>query len=161
NREPALCSLFFVHDLVLGGTPMDLPWAIQQLTAHCATICQLCEGISVEQSRAKPQPEAWSILEVVNHLVDEEREDFRQRLDLTRHRPEVDWPPIDREGWVTSRAYQQRDLRQSLAAFTAERQRSIEWLQALDNPDWHRARIHPSGFTLHAGDLLSAWVAHD
>jgi hypothetical protein len=140
---------------------MELSWAIQQLTAHAASITQLCLAVSDMQARVKPNPEAWSILEVINHLVDEEREDFRQRVDLTLHQPETDWPPIDPQGWVTSRAYQQRDLRQSVAIFAAERERSLEWLGTLRDPDWSLSRTHPSGFVLRAGDLLSAWVAHD
>lgn len=140
---------------------MNLSWAIQQLTSNGESIARLCAAVSNEQARVKPDPAAWSILEVVNHLYDEEREDFRQRVDLTLHQPNSDWPPIDPEGWVTSRAYQQRDLRESIANFTAERKRSIEWLHGLQSPDWTIARAHPSGFVLRAGDLLSAWVAHD
>ena len=140
---------------------MDISWMIQQLTTHGASITQLCSTVSQADARVKPNPQAWSILEVINHLYDEEREDFRQRLDLTLHQPETEWPAIDPEAWVTSRAYQQRDLQQSIANFAAERKRSIEWLHTLRDPDWSRLRTHPSGFALRAGDLLSAWVAHD
>lgn len=62
---------------------MDLAWAIQQLTVHGATITQLCESVSEAQAHVKPDLQCWSILEVINHLFDEEREDFRRRLDLT------------------------------------------------------------------------------
>jgi len=140
---------------------MNLSWAIQQLADHGESIVKLCASVSDEHARVKPDPDAWSILEVINHLYDEEREDFRQRLDLTLHRPEVDWPPIDPQGWVTSRAYQQRELQQSIAGFAAERRQSIAWLRGLEAPDWQASRAHPSGFVLRAGDLLSAWVAHD
>jgi hypothetical protein len=140
---------------------MHLAWAIQQLGAHSTSITQLCVALSEADARIKPDPRSWSILEVINHLYDEEREDFRQRLDLTLHQPGSDWPPIDPEGWAASRAYQQRDLQQSIANFAAERQRSLAWLQALHNPDWSRSHTRPSGFVMCAGDLLSAWVAHD
>jgi uncharacterized damage-inducible protein DinB len=140
---------------------MNLSSAIEQLTAHSASITQLCLAVSDEQARVKPAAQSWSILEVINHLYDEEREDFRQRIDLTLHQPDADWPPIDPAGWVTSRAYQQRDFRQSVASFAAEREQSIAWLQGLQDADWERSRTHPAGFVLHAGDLLGAWVAHD
>jgi len=140
---------------------MNLISAIDQLTAHSASITQLCLSVSDEHARIKPDAQSWSILEVINHLYDEEREDFRQRIDLTLHQPDVDWPPIDSEGWVTSRACQRRDLRQSVANFAAEREQSVAWLQKLQDADWDRSRTHPEGFVLRAGDLLSAWVAHD
>jgi len=140
---------------------MNLSWAIQQLADHGECVVKLCASASDAHARVKPDADSWSILEVINHLCDEEREDFRQRLDLTLHRPEADWPPIDPQGWVTSRAYQQRDLQQSIASFAAERRQSIAWLRELRAPDWQMSRAHPSGFVLRAGDLLSAWVAHD
>ena len=140
---------------------MKLEAAIEQLKAHGTSINQLCLSVSDEHARLKPDANSWSILEVINHLYDEEREDFRQRIDLTLHQPEVDWPPIDPAGWVTSRAYQQRDLQESTANFAAERERSLAWLQTLQDADWERSRTHPAGFTLRAGDLLAAWVAHD
>ena len=63
----------------------------------------LVSGLSLEQARWKPSLDKWSILEVVNHLYDEEREDFRQRLSLVLADPMQPWPPIDPRTWVTSR----------------------------------------------------------
>lgn len=140
---------------------MDLQWAHTQLTANATTITHLFENVSVEQARVKPDPQSWSMLEVINHLYDEEREDFRARLDFLLHRSDNAWPPTDPAGWVTARVYQQRDLHQSIANFNAERQQSLQWLQSLESPDWTQSRRHPSGFVLQAGDLLASWVAHD
>ncbi len=98
---------------------------------------------------------------MVNHLYDEEREDFRERLDLLLHQPEADWPPIDPAGWVATRQYNQRDLASSLANFLEERQRSLEWLRNLSQPDWDSGRMAPWGSKMRAGDMLAAWLAHD
>ena len=107
------------------------------------------------------RPDAWSILEVINHLYDEEREDFRRRLDLTLHHPDTPWPPIDPPGWVTRRRYNRRDLAGSLANFCNERRHSILWLAGLQQPDWQSARQHPAAGRITAGDLLAAWLVHD
>lgn len=140
---------------------MDADWAIQQLASTAVAIPQLAQLIVEPHAHIRPTPESWSIVEVINHLVDEEREDFRQRLDLLLHNPTAPWPPIDPVGWVTERAYQQRSLAPSVAAFTAERQRSLQWLQSLAAPDWNQGQQHPAGFFMRAGDLLAAWAAHD
>jgi hypothetical protein len=140
---------------------MELEWAIGRLEAQEPIIAALLAGFSQEQARRRPAPDAWSALEVACHLLDEEREDFRQRLDFTLHRPGEPWPPIDPEGWVTARAYSQRDLAETVAAWRAERQRSLAWLRGLASPGLGVARRHPAGFELRAGDLLAAWVAHD
>lgn len=140
---------------------MELAAAIASLADQAELIPALAAGVAPADARWRPAPDQWSLLEVLCHLLDEEREDFRQRLDLTLHHPAAEWPPIDPEGWVTARAYQQRDPAATLAAWRDERRRSLEWLRGLGAPDLSVARRHPAGFELRAGDLLAAWVAHD
>jgi hypothetical protein len=141
--------------------PASLPWAIGALAAQEEMVAALVAGVSAEDARFRPGPGQWSTVEVLAHLLDEEREDFRRRLDLTLHHPDTEWPPIDPEGWATARNYQERDLAETLAAWRAERQASLAWLRGIGTPDLAVARRHPAGFELRAGDLLAAWVAHD
>lgn len=135
--------------------------AASRLATSAETIRTLVETADAAQAGWRPAPDQWSILEVVNHLADEEAEDFRTRLDLLVSRPGEPWPPIDPEGWVVSRAYATRDLRESLARFRDERSRSLAWLRTLQVPDWHRAYEHPAAGPITAGDLLASWVVHD
>ncbi len=139
---------------------MELEFFLTQMSTHIGAISSLTLGISTEQARWKPDPEKWSILEVINHLYDEERLDFRLRLDILLHHPDQSWPPINPQGWVTERAYNQRDLVQSVDDFLLERQKSLAWLKGLENPDWNASVTAPFG-TFSAGDIFSAWMAHD
>ncbi|HEY7019533.1 MAG TPA: DinB family protein [Ktedonobacterales bacterium] len=140
---------------------MDLAYCRIRLQQSAAAIVALAEGAKPEQARWKPTPEEWSLLEVICHLHDEEREDFRQRLDLTLHHPEADWPPIHPSRWVTERAYNQRDLPGMVADFAQERDRSLAWLDSLSHPDWDAAHLHPLAGKMTASNMLGAWVAHD
>lgn len=140
---------------------MKLAACHAQLSQHADVIRTLVTSVSEEQARWKPSPDEWSILEVINHLYDEERADFRTRLDLLLHDPEAEWPPIDPMGWVTERRYNERPLDDSLHSFLSERQRSLTWLDTLDSPNWDNSKTHPVAGTFHAGDMLAAWVAHD
>jgi hypothetical protein len=140
---------------------MHLQLALTRLSANAEAIAALVRSASEAQARWKPAPDSWSILEVICHLYDEEREDFRQRVDFTLHRPEAAWPPIDPPGWVTARAYNQREPRAALEAFLSERQQSLGWLAGLRDPNWASAKAHPAGGQVTAGDVLAAWVAHD
>ena len=132
-----------------------------QLARNAETIRHLMDGIDEQQARWKPTDADWSIVEVINHLYDEEREDFRMRVDYTLHKPDAAWPPIDPVGWVTERRYNERDFVESLQNFLREREQSVAWLVELVAPTWDSAKVHPAGFTLRAGDLLAAWLAHD
>ncbi|MGE0157911.1 MAG: DinB family protein [Gemmatimonadales bacterium] len=132
----------------------------ERLRANAEVLAAQVAGVGDEQARWKPDPAQWSILEVVNHLADEEVEDFRARLDATLHRP-GSWPPIDPQGWPLSRRYNERDLGESLDRFLAARAESLAWLDALVQPDWSLAYEHPSIGPISAADLLTSWVAHD
>lgn len=140
---------------------MNLAPIAARLQRQAEAIHALAAGASAEQARWKPDPASWSLLEVINHLDDEERLDFRVRLDLLLHRPQEPWPPIDPQGWVLSRAYNERDLADSLARFREARTDSISWLGALEDPNWESAATSPWGYTIRAGDMLAAWLAHD
>lgn len=139
---------------------MELDHVISRMAANASTFESLTRGLSAEQAVWKPAPDRWSILEVVNHLYDEEREDFRQRLELVLKDPSLVWPPIAPQEWVTTRAYGKRDLDESLSNFLSERQKSLAWLKSLRTPNLESRHERETG-SLRAGDLLASWLAHD
>jgi hypothetical protein len=139
---------------------IDAEALLAMFESNTGRIRSLVEGVTPEQGRWKPDPKSWSILEVINHLYDEEREDFRVRLDIILHRPDQAWPPIDPQGWVTSRAYQERELAPSLQSFLDERASSLDWLRGLTVSDWQAGYQTRFGL-IRAGDMFAAWVAHD
>lgn len=139
---------------------MNYQKAMQHLRNNSEVIRLLVQDLDDETARRRPDADSWSILEVVNHLFDEEREDFRAHLNQILYKPEEEWLRIDPQGWVTERQYNGRSLADSLANFLQERQRSLDWLAGLAEPDWETFRAAPWG-NFSAGDLLAAWVAHD
>jgi hypothetical protein len=139
---------------------MDPDILMQLIAKHAEAIRTLVQPISDAQARWKPSPEDWSILEVVNHLFDEELEDFRAHLDFVLYHADQPWPEIDPEGWVTERAYNQREIGESLDKFLKAREESLAWLERLETPNWEAAYQLEWG-PLTAGDMLASWVAHD
>ncbi|MGD8625884.1 MAG: DinB family protein [Anaerolineae bacterium] len=139
---------------------MDLQFITTQMESNVTAIQALARGVSDEQARWRPGPDDWSLLEVINHLHDEEIEDFKAHLDLILHHPGEPWPAIDPQGWVTQRGYNQRDPASSLGHFLRAREASLRWLKELPAPDWQATYQAPFG-PIRAGDMLAAWVAHD
>jgi len=117
--------------------------------------------VTPEQARWKPESGAWSVLEVVGHLCDEEVHDFRARLRHVTGGASGLWPPIDPEGWSRERRYNEQDLTERLECFARERAASVSWLRSLPGVDWGAAYQHPKFGAIRAGDLLAAWGAHD
>lgn len=139
---------------------MNTHTAAVQLKTQGQAITALVTGLTLEETRWKPAPESWSVLEVLNHLVDEEIYDFRAHLDHILHSPDQPWPSIDPVGWVTLHHYNEADPDKTLARFVSEREKSLIWLTGLPPLDWDAAVTHSWG-TLSAGDMLASWLAHD
>ncbi len=123
-------------------------------------IGSLLMGIDEEQARIRPGPGAWSILEVVCHLYDEEREDFREHLDCIINRPNDEWHRIDPSAWVTSRKYNEQNLREMKEKFFGERSKSLDWLKGLSGANWDASHSTPFG-DRSAGQVYASWIAHD
>ena len=101
------------------------------------------------------------MLEIACHLVDEEVEDFRLRVEYTLLKPGEKWPAIDPEGWVKSREYSTRDYKQTIEKFIYEREKSIQWLKDLENVNWDNKYTHPEFGSMSAKMILFNWLAHD
>jgi hypothetical protein len=143
-------------------TPIfGIPYAVERLSRQRAVIYALAAGVDGDQARWKPTTDDWSILEVINHLYDEERDDFRTRLDLILHDPTADFPPIDPPLWVIERHYNERDFTESVQNFLSEREKSLAWLRSLEHFDPIAEHRHPQFGSMSAGEMLAAWVAHD
>ena len=139
---------------------MQFKTLYQELVNSTEMIRALIKDIDQEQAQVKPDPESWSTLEVVCHLYDEEREDFREHVDFILHRQNEEWHAIDPQGWVTERKYNQQNLAEMQEKFFGERWKSVEWLRGLAEANWDTIYTSQYGSTT-AGEMFACWVAHD
>ena len=139
---------------------MQFKTLYQELVNSTEMIRALIRDIDQEQAQVKPDAESWSILEVVCHLYDEEREDFREHLDFILHRQNEEWHRIDPEGWVVERKYNEQSVYEMADQFFAEREKSLEWLIEIAEADWQTTYTSEYG-SMKAGEMFSCWVAHD
>jgi hypothetical protein len=141
-------------------TKMKFAELYQEMVSSTEIIRALIANISPEEAQVKPTPEAWSILEVVCHLHDEEREDFREHLDFILHRQNEEWHEIDPQGWVAERKYNEQNLLEMQGKFFTERKQSLEWLKTLTDVDWEISYDSQYG-PVTAAEMFCCWVAHD
>jgi hypothetical protein len=139
---------------------IDIHSTIRQLTVNAEVIRAFLHTISDEQAAWKPNPETWSMKEVMEHIYNEERIDFRMHLKEMFSSPPLAWDALHEE------YLRVESCRQALDRFLAERESSIDWLKAMKSPDWEvesRASFGPSNevLVLRAGDVLVSWLAHD
>lgn len=138
-----------------------LNYYIHSLSANKAVFENLFHGLPEVEYNWREREGKWNLLEVVCHLYDEEREDFRARVKSVLEYPELHFPKIDPVAWVTERNYAGQDYQSMLSKFLQERDASIAWLSNLKNPEWENAYDHPKVGPITARFLLANWVAHD
>lgn len=155
-RWPAIAEMCY-------APRMDTTHLRKRLEHSGHAIAGLLEKVPPDEASFRPTPDRWTLVEIVNHLADEEREDFRARMQSLADDPSHDWPAIDPSGWVTSRQYASRDFAESVSRWKQERGESLAWLAKTHEID------HSLTYTgarsgnpaLHAGDLMLSWIAHD
>ena len=147
---------------------MEFQMLYQELVNSTEMIRALIKDIGQEQAQVKPSRGSWSILEVVCHLYDEEREDFREHLDFiistslnaSLHRQHEEWHSISTTAWVKLRKYNQQNFKSMQRKFFNERKKSLGWVKSLKNADWN-ITYQTKWRTMTAGDMFASWVAHD
>jgi hypothetical protein len=139
---------------------MEFQTLYQELVNSTEMIRALLNDMGQEQAQAKSDAESWSILDVVCHLYDEEREDFREHLDFILHRQNGEWHDIDPQSWVSERKYSEQDFSKMQGKFFTERKQSLEWLNGLANANWETIYTSQYGST-SAGEMFACWIAHD
>ncbi len=139
---------------------IDMSDIIHRLSHNAEAIRALVTSLSDEQAEWKPDPDTWSMKEVMAHVYNEERVDFRQHIKEILSQPQQPWGGLQPE-WLSVES-----CHQALAGFLFEREASIAWLKELTVTDWDtiiQATFGPSNevLKLSAGDVLTSWVEHD
>jgi hypothetical protein len=118
------------------------------------------QTVSEEQAHWKPGQASWSLSEVLNHLYNEERNDFRLHLNELLSDPPKPW------GTLHAKWFEIKEHLRALEGFLVEREASLAWLGALVAPHWDittQITFGPSSdpMVLSAGELLVSWVEQD
>lgn len=134
---------------------------INELQKNKDVIYNLLKDETENAFKWKQSSKKWCLLEIICHLYDEEREDFRFRTQWVLEKPNQTPPPFNPINWVHERKYLEQDYHNVLMKFTAERERSITWLKSLKDINWEHSFVHPKLGILTAKYFLENWLAHD
>ena len=140
---------------------MNLVYIASELEKNRSVFLGLFTGLTAEEYLWRPLPQKWCLLEILCHLYDEEREDFRARVRHVLERPEAPLAPIRPVEWVSERRYMDQDYEKVLRGFLHERDQSLDWLRSLEYPGWDNVHKHPKLGRMTAGKFLVNWLAHD
>lgn len=127
---------------------------IQTLAATPLRLKATLKGIPRKRLVARPAPGKWSILEIVCHMRDMEREAYlaRYRRILAEDNPLL--PDLDGDQTALERDYRAQKLAPVLKGWTAARRECLKLLKAVKAPQWARFGTHESAGRLSMEDFL-------
>lgn len=140
---------------------MDIEYAVKQLQSNKNVIFHLLNGSTEQEFKWKQTPAKWSLLEIICHLYDEEREDFRTRFMNVVETPDERPPSFDPVAWVTERKYAEQNFEEKLSFFLLEREKSITYLGKLKNPNLEQGYNYGDYGLVNGSFFLANWIAHD
>ena len=138
---------------------MEVKDLISQLIKNKDLFHLSFSDIPESQFNWKPvESDIWSLKEILCHLYDEERLDFKPRIScIIEQNPP---PPINPPEWVKS--YASKDYNTTLASFIKEREHSIAFLNAFDSKHWNTTYQYPDNGPIRSCRFfLDNWLAHD
>ncbi len=143
---------------------MEPSWedTVALLARTPAILAAWLSGLTPAQSRLSEGGNAWSLLEVVGHLIYGERTDWMPRIQLILKSGDArPFEPFDMKGHEAEAAG--RSMPELLEAFARLRRQNLEALSGLRlrPEDLGRHGRHPELGRVTLGQLLSTWAAHD
>jgi len=128
---------------------------VARMAATAGLLREMTADLDGETAGRAPAPGEWSIAEVVQHLVEGDRDTFVPRLRrmLAESRPVFEKTavaPGDRT-----------DLPTLVAAFASARAQAVKTLRGLDDAGWRREGVSPSRGPLSVASYAATMDAHD
>lgn len=134
-----------------------LLWA---LSAPPAVFAKLLEGITQEEIDRKPDPERFSIREIMAHLADWEPV-IQERIHRTLNETEPTLATVDPGELAADHDYAHADLAEQIALFNERRAKTVELVTGLNATDWQRTAVRPNIGVLTMEALVAQVPMHD
>ena len=139
--------------------PID-PAALTLIRSTPEVLRSLLMGLP-DEVELEPNPEGWSLKDIVAHLVDAEDIAFVVRIErmLGEERPRIQ--SIDPPARLVAGGYAARSLAGLLGELARFRAEHASWIAGLSEEQLQRAGEHDSVGEIKVIDIAHQWAAHD
>ncbi|RKQ16928.1 DinB family protein [Ureibacillus endophyticus] len=139
----------------------NLKEAIEVLERTPQTLEHFLSGLSDGWLYCNEGEGTWNAIEVVDHLIEGEKNNWIPRLEfILQNGSNQPFPEFDRFSHLKNQS--QRTIDQSLQEFKTIRMENISKMNTLIEPaDFELEGYHPAFGTVKIRELLSTWVVHD
>jgi uncharacterized damage-inducible protein DinB len=117
-------------------------------------------GLSEKQLRWKPEPQRWSIVEILAHLSDAEIVcSWRMRVAIGANGTPIQ--PFDQDVWASVFQYHKRDAEGSLELFSVLREHNLTMLKNLPPQSWDNYGMHEERGKETIAHIVRMFAGHD
>lgn len=143
---------------ILGHMNGKQPLQVQQETPK--KLQRLIKPLSKAQLTRRPEPNKWSIAEILAHLVDAELVgSWRMRFIIGNNGAPIQ--AFDQDVWADTFAYSSRDPKLSLETFRVLRENNLRMLKALPKGLWENYGMHQERGKETIAHLVRMFAGHD
>jgi uncharacterized damage-inducible protein DinB len=134
------------------------PLRVQQETPK--KLQRLIKPLTKKQLGQRPEPEKWSVTEILAHLVDTELVgSWRMRSIIGSNETSVQ--AFDQDVWAERFAYSRRDPGASLETFRVLRENNLRMLKALPENLWENYGMHQERGKETIRHIVRLYAGHD
>lgn len=135
------------------------PVRVQQLTP--ARVERLVHNVARGRLTKRPDPDAWSIVEIIAHMADAELAmGWRLRNMLANPGVRLQW--FDEGMWAEALRYSSIDVRQALRSFRCLREGNLTLLRSVGRRKWHDCfGVHELRGRQTVWEFIRMEAAHD
>lgn len=143
---------------ILGHIEGKDPLKVQRETPK--KLAGLVRKLSPKQLTRRPEPDKWSIAEILAHLVDAEIVgSWRMRQVLGNNGATLQ--AFDQNMWAKTFDYAHRDPKESMAVFQALRANNLAMLKALPKELWENYGMHQERGKESVAHIVRMYAGHD
>ena len=127
---------------------------LETLAATPAALKEALRGVPRKLLLFTPAPGKWSILEILCHMRDMEREAYLERYTRILAEPEPRLPDLNGDAFAIERDYRGQKAGDVLRDWARLRRESLRLLRKAKPEQWRRAGIHETAGRLTIDDLV-------
>ena len=134
------------------------PMQVQAATPR--KIEKLIKGVRRSKLAKRPEPNKWSVLEILAHLSETEMVGgYRMRMILSA--PGTPIAAFDQDKWAESGKYSKRDPKRALELFRTLREANLALLKSLDPGQWKHFGMHAERGEETIERIAAMFAGHD
>ncbi len=134
---------------------------VATIKAIPAIFQNLFANLSADAWRESSHPDEWSLVEIISHLRDVEREVSLPRIQTFLREENPFITADDTDMWVAERGYAEQDGEAALQDFVAARVKTLGALKNLSDEDWHRSGRHAIFGPITLQEQMAFMAEHD